>query len=149
MVRVMATGVFDILHLGHVHFLQEAKRLGDELIVVVARDSTVERSKHLPVMVQEMRVELIRALKVVDQAVLGHEGNHFDIVDEIEPDIIALGYDQFHSEKKILEELDKRGLNHIKVVRLQKFDNDLDGTRKILRKIICESERFKTIHDCD
>ena len=112
MVRVMATGVFDILHLGHVHFLQEAKRLGNELIVIVARDATVEKSKHRPVMSQEMRVELIRSLKVVDQAFLGHEENHFNIVEEIKPDIIALGYDQFHSENKIHVELARhRGKN--------------------------------------
>lgn len=149
MVRVMATGVFDILHLGHLHFLQEAKKLGNELVVVVARDSTAEKSKHTPVMSQEMRVELIRSLRVVDRAILGHEGDHFDIVKEIDPDIIVLGYDQFHRENKIQEELIKRGFDHIKVVRLPKFDNDLDGTRKILRKIICESERFRTVHDCD
>ena len=149
MVRVMATGVFDILHLGHLHFLQEATRLGDELVVVVARDSTVEKAKHQPVMSQEMRVELIGALRMVDRAVLGHERNHFDIVEELDPDIIAIGYDQFHSEDRIHAELVKRGLDHIRIVRLRKFDNDLDGTRKILRKIICQSNRFRTIDDCD
>lgn len=147
MVRVMATGVFDLLHTGHLHFLQTAKQLGDELVVVVARDSTVERLKHRPVMNETIRVELIGALKVVDRAVLGHESNHFDIVHEIKPDIIALGYDQFHSEHHIRVELMKRGLEHIRIVRLPKFNSDLNGTRKILRRIISESERFRTIPD--
>lgn len=149
MARVMATGVFDILHLGHLHFLQEAKKLGSELVVVVARDTTVVKHKHQPVMSEEMRVELIRALKVVDRAILGREGDHFDIVKEIEPEIIALGYDQFHSENKIRVELMKRGLDHIRIVRLPKFDNDLDGTRKILKRIICESGRFSTVDECE
>ncbi|MEE9489142.1 MAG: adenylyltransferase/cytidyltransferase family protein, partial [Thermoplasmata archaeon] len=49
MVRVMASGVFDLLHTGHLHYLEEAKKLGDELIVVVARDSTVRKEKHEPI----------------------------------------------------------------------------------------------------
>lgn len=144
----MATGVFDILHLGHVHFLEEARKLGDELIVVVATDKTAERNKHRPITPERMRVELMEALKVVDRVVLGHEGDPFDIVKEIEPDIIVLGYDQFQREERIKSELSDRGLGNIKVVRLTKFDHDLNGTRKIIRKIICNSPRFKTV-DCD
>ncbi|HTD81915.1 MAG TPA: adenylyltransferase/cytidyltransferase family protein, partial [Thermoplasmata archaeon] len=56
MVRVMATGVFDLLHPGHVAFLREAKALGDELVVVVARDSTAKRFKHTPITPEAQRV---------------------------------------------------------------------------------------------
>jgi FAD synthetase len=134
MVRVMATGVFDLLHTGHVHFLTEARRLGDELVVVVARDSTARRFKHEPIMGEASRVQLVAALKPVDRAVLGHEGSIYEILDEIRPDVIALGFDQIHNEEKVLEECRKRGLA-TKVVRLPKFEGDLDGTRKIVRKV--------------
>ena len=134
MVRVMATGVFDLLHTGHIHFLTEARRLGDELVVVVARDSTARRFKHEPIMGEASRVQLVAALKPVDRAVLGHEGSIYEILDEIRPDVIALGFDQIHNEEKVLEECRKRGLA-TKVVRLPKFEGDLDGTRKIVRKV--------------
>ena len=131
----MATGVFDLLHPGHIYFLTEAKRLGDELVVVVARDSTARKFKHEPITLEDQRVQLVAALKPVDRAILGHEGGSiYDILEEIQPDIIALGFDQMHNEDKILEEARKRGLR-TKVVRLPKFEGDLDGTRKIVRKV--------------
>jgi len=135
MVRVMATGVFDLLHPGHIQYLSEAKRLGDELVVVVARDSTAERFKHRPIVSEGQRLEMVQALKPVDKAVLGHEGNIYDILSEIRPDVIALGFDQAHDEARIVEECRQRGLSHAKVVRLAKFVSDLDGTRRIIAKV--------------
>lgn len=135
MTRVMATGVFDLLHVGHLHYLNEAKRLGDELVVVVATDSTVRKRKHEPVTPETLRLELIRALKPVDRAVIGHEGDIFRIVEEIKPDIIALGYDQEFDEGQLQDELARRGIK-AKVVRLSKYEDDLNGTRKIIQKIV-------------
>ncbi|MBI5000582.1 MAG: FAD synthase [Euryarchaeota archaeon] len=135
MVRVMASGVFDILHLGHLHYLEEARKLGSELVVVVATDSTVRKRKHEPITPQEMRLEMVSALKIVDRAVLGKEGDMFAVVEELRPDIIALGYDQELDEAWINAECAKRGLE-IKVVRLPKMDTDLDATRKIIHKVI-------------
>ncbi len=135
MTRVMASGVFDILHTGHVHYLAEAKRLGDELVVVVATDKTVRKNKHEPVTPEKMRLELVQALKPVDRAVLGHEGDMFKIVEEIRPDVIAIGYDQPYDEELLEKNLAERGLK-VKVVRLSKYSDDLNGTRKIIRKII-------------
>lgn len=135
MVRVVATGVFDLIHLGHVHFLEKAKDLGDELVVIVARDSTARKMKHQPITPEGMRVELVQALKPVDRAVLGYEDDIFKIITEVRPDIIALGYDQRFDEEELKKELKKRGLR-IEVVRLPHLDHDLDGTRKIIRKII-------------
>jgi FAD synthetase len=134
-VKVMASGVFDILHLGHLYYLKEARKLGDELIVVVAKDSTVKRQKHEPVTPENVRLEMIKALKPVDDAVLGYENDFYKIVEEIKPDIIALGYDQQHDALKIREDLRARGLD-VKVVRLSKYCDDLNGTRKIIGKII-------------
>ena len=136
MVRVMATGVFDILHPGHVLFLKEAKKLGDELVVVIARDSTVKKFKHKPIMSEEERRFMVDSLKPVDRAVLGYEDDMYRIVEEIKPDIIVLGYDQRFNENEIKKECEKRNLR-VKVVRLPKFgDSDLNGTRKIIYKIV-------------
>lgn len=135
MTRVMATGVFDILHSGHLRYLEEAKLLGDELIVVVATDATVRKQKHEPITPETMRLELVQALKPVDRALLGKEGDMFEIVKEVAPDIIVLGYDQAFDEKNLEAELAKRGLK-ARVVRLSKYGEDLNGTRKIIKKII-------------
>ena len=135
MTRVMASGVFDILHNGHVHYLREAKKLGDELVVVVATDATVKRRKHTPIIPEKMRMELVNSLKPVDRAVLGKPGDKYKVVEEIRPDIIAIGYDQPFNEKVLEEDLRKRGLE-VKVVRISGFSDDLDGTRKIIRRII-------------
>ena len=147
MVRVMATGVFDLLHPGHIYFLAEARKLGDELWVVVARDSTARKFKHEPITSEASRVQLVAALKPVDRALLGHEGNIYDILDEIRPDIIALGYDQIHNEEKVLGECRRRNLP-TKVVRLPRVEGDLDGTRKIVRKVaewLALQERLKLV----
>lgn len=132
----MATGVFDLLHPGHLHFLESAKKLGDELVVVVATDVMVRRRKHEPVTPQAMRRQMVAALKPVDRAVVGHEDDIYKTVEEVRPDIIALGYDQSFREEEIQKELERRGL-HIKIVRLPKDQSgyDLDGTRKIIAKV--------------
>lgn len=135
MVTVMASGVFDIIHLGHIYFFKEAKKLGDELVVIVAKDSTVIKLKHNPITPEAMRLELINELKMVDKAVLGYEDDKYRIVKEIKPDIIALGFDQQHDEEKLKKDIKEMNLD-IKVVRLPQFAHDLNGTRKIIRKII-------------
>ena len=135
MVRVMASGVFDILHMGHLHFLEEARKLGDELVVVVATDNTARKRKHEPITPQDMRRNMIAALRVVDRAVVGTDGDMFDIVKQVKPDIIALGFDQDHDETIIEQRLAKMGLE-VKVVRLPQLDHDLNGTRKIMQKVI-------------
>ncbi len=146
MVRVMASGVFDILHPGHVLFLQEAKKLGDELVVVVARDSTAEKFKHKPIMPEHTRKFLVESLKPVDHAVLGHEDDMYRTVEEIKPDIIVLGYDQRFKEEEIEEECRRRGLD-VRVIRLKKYgDSDLNGTRKIIYKIV---ERMEDLYAKD
>ena len=141
MVKVMATGTFDLLHMGHIYFLKEAKKQGDTLCVVVATDATVRRLKHEPVNPEEIRLNLIKELTVVDEAYLGHENDMYAIVEEVKPDVIALGYDQIHDENKIKDELKKRKLS-AKVIRLSEYKcgSDLDGTRRIIQKIISAYE---------
>ncbi len=146
MVKIMATGAFDILHMGHIYFLKEAKKLGDELVVIVACDSTIRKLKHEPVTSEKMRLLLIKELKIVDEAYLGQKDDIYKIVEEIKPDIIALGYDQIHDEKITRQNLKKRNIN-VKIVRLPKYKNieDLNGTRKIISRIISAYEFQKNI----
>jgi FAD synthetase len=146
MVKVIATGTFDLLHMGHIYYLKEAKKLGDVLIVIVACDSTVRKMKHEPVNPEKMRLNLIKELKIVDKAYLGKKDDMYKLVEEIKPDIIALGYDQIHDDKIIRKNLEKRNIK-AKIVRLSKYKNieDLDGTRKIISKIISAYEFQKNI----
>lgn len=138
---VLASGVFDLLHLGHVRFLEEAKKAGGrdtELIVIIARDSTVEKSKgRKPVMPENQRRALVESLKVVDEAVLGFEEFDVgDVVKRIKPDVIALGYDQLDMEKLVRDYINKHNLD-IEVVRIGKFEEDaLDSSSKIRQRII-------------
>ena len=138
---VLASGVFDLLHLGHVRFLEEAKKAGGkdaELTVVVARDSTVEKTKgRKPIMSENERCLLVESLKVVDKAVLGYE--KFDIAEiigDINPDVIALGYDQQDMIKQVQDYIKKHN-SKVKVVRIGKFgENTLDSSSKIKQEII-------------
>ncbi|MDH5807204.1 MAG: adenylyltransferase/cytidyltransferase family protein [Candidatus Methanomethylicaceae archaeon] len=121
--RVLASGCFDLIHYGHLRYLEEAKKLGGEgaeLIVVVARDSTIiKRKGHPPIMNEEHRRALVEALKPVDKAILGKEDfDIFSIIEEVKPDIIALGYDQKEIEEILLNK--KIG---IKIIRLEKYGN--------------------------
>lgn len=135
MTRVLATGVFDILHPGHVHFLTEARKLGDELVVVVARDSVAQRMKRLPFIPENIRVAMVGALKPVDKAVLGVEGNIYDILTEVRPDIVALGYDQQFNPDEIITEGRKRGLE-LRVVKISQYsESEFNGTRKIIKML--------------
>jgi len=141
LVKVLATGTFDILHPGHILFLSKARELGDELFVIVARESMV-RHKPKPVIPEEQRLKMVNALKVVDNAVLGSEKNMFEPVMEIRPDIIALGYDQTFDILKLENELRELKIN-AKVVRISDSKTcPLCSTGKIIRKIL---ERYGKI----
>ncbi len=142
---VLAAGVFDLLHIGHVKFLEEAKKAGgknSELIVIVARDSTVEKRKgERPVVPEAQRRALVEALKVVDTALLGYEEFNMEkVIEKIIPDVIAVGYDQKGIEEELRKIIQKRGLE-IEIVRIDKFEIDeINSSSDIKRKII---ESFK------
>ena len=138
MVRVMAVGVFDLLHAGHLHYVEQAKSLGDELIVVVAHDDTVRKQKHEPVTNQELRRRMVEGLKPVDKAIVGNPPSEpiFDILNIVKPDIIAIGYDQKHSRDSIKSGLDNNGWSQVEVIRVEGLADDLDGTRKIIARIL-------------
>ena len=138
MKRVMAVGVFDLLHAGHLHYLEQAKSLGGHLTVVIAHDDTVRKRKHEPVTNHDLRRRMVEGLKPVDQAVIGNppEVPIFDILPEVKPDIIAVGYDQEHAEDSIKNKLNQLGFENIQVLRVEGLSEDLDGTRKIIARIL-------------
>ena len=136
MVRVMASGVFDILHTGHISYLEQAKAAGDELVVVVACDSTVRKRKHEPVTPEAMRLKIVQSLKPVDRAVLGKDtGDFFETLEEVRPDIIMLGFDQTFDEEQLERDLAAHGFD-TKVMRATECSEDLNGTRRIIKKIL-------------
>jgi FAD synthetase len=138
---VLASGVFDLIHLGHVRFLEEAKRAGGEnakLIVIIARDSNVEKMKsRKPIMSEDQRRALVESLKVVDEAVLGFEKFEIgEVIEKIKPDVIALGYDQTSMAGDVKKYIAQNKLP-VEVVKIGKFgENTLDSSSKIKQKII-------------
>ncbi len=134
MVRVLATGTFDILHPGHLRYLSAAKGLGDELYVILARDSMIKH-KPKPIIPEEQRLAMVSALRIVDRAMLGSETDMFEPLREIKPDIIALGKNQFFDEKELEVRLKAHGID-ARVVRIKAFEEcELCSSGAIIRKI--------------
>jgi len=137
---VLAGGVFDIIHPGHIHTLNAAKALADVLVVAIATDKTAQKmKKRQPLHNQELRRELVSCLSMVDKAIVGHEDDIFETVRTIKPDIIVLGYDQVH-QKQFISDGCKRINLDVEIVRLQspvpelssseiekKYGNDIHG----------------------
>lgn len=141
--RIVATGTFDILHPGHLYYLEESKKLGDELFVIVARDSNVKH-KPRPVIPEEHRLAMVAALKPVDHAILGDKTDMFRPIEEIRPDIITIGFNQMFNEAKLEEQLRARNISS-KVVRISKYaDSDLCSSRLVVQRIL--EKRCHDIH---
>ena len=138
---VLAGGVYDVLHVGHLAALTEAKSLGDVLVVVVATDITVETLKgRKPVVPEEDRRALVEGLKPVDMAILGYEDVGFgfeQVLAEVKPDIVAFGYDQENIEKIVVEIIQRHRLG-IQVVRLSKFDHEKYASSRLLKQKLSE-----------
>ena len=135
MTRVMASGVFDIIHPGHISYLEQARSYGDELVVVVANDDTVRRGKHEPITPEAMRARIVGALKPVDRAIVGGHGDLLDTVRYVRPDVIVLGYDQKFDTGELEKRMSDAGLGDIRVVRATECAEDLNATRRIVAKI--------------
>ena len=138
---VLATGAFDLLHYGHLNFLEEAKRAGGKnarLVVIVARDKTVEaRKRKRPVVPEDQRRALVEALKLVDDAILGFEDMNYEaVIEKLEPDIIAVGYDQSDIKRSVEEIIAKKRLK-TRIFEASKFAaDDIDSSSKIKRRVI-------------
>jgi FAD synthetase len=138
---VLASGTFDLLHLGHVKYLEEAKKAGGKeakLIVIISRDSTIKKTKgEKPVMPEDQRRALVESLKVVDEAILGYEDFKIgDAIETINPDVIAVGHDQNSVEREVRRAIRERDLK-VKIVKIGRFGQSvLNSSSKIKRKII-------------
>jgi FAD synthetase len=126
MKKVIAFGSFDLLHKGHEHYLKEAKSYGDHLIVVVARDSNILKFKgKKPKYDENYRLEQVKKLDFVDEAVLGNKKGILSVLEEQRPDVICLGYDQKTvDEQKLNEWLEKINLNAI-IVRAKAYKDNI------------------------
>lgn len=133
--RVVATGTFDILHPGHIYYLTQSRLLGDELHVIVARDVNV-RHKPPPVIPEEQRLKMVCGLKPVDYARLGDLTDMFRPIEEIQPAVITLGYNQHFDEIKLTQTLKARGIS-CEVVRISRYDGDeYCSSRAIVEQIL-------------
>lgn len=143
--KVLAAGKFDILHLGHLAYLKQAKELAGEdgeLIVIIALDKTIERERGAPpVFPQEQRRRLVESLAIVDQAIIGLDtDDHTEIVIQTKPDIIALGYDQYTDMEYLQRRINELGLD-AKIVRLEKIVADGLNSSTLIRKRIIDFYR--------
>ncbi|SMO40174.1 adenylyltransferase/cytidyltransferase family protein [Halorubrum cibi] len=138
MTRVVAQGTFDLLHPGHVHYLEDAATYGDELHAIVARGSNVTH-KAKPILSDRQRRDMVAALAAVDEARLGHDEDIFVPIEAIDPDVIVLGYDQHHDEDAIAAALEDRGID-CRVERASgrepRHDDELLSTGDIIDRIL-------------
>ena len=135
MKRVVATGTFDLLHPGHLYYLEESRKLGDELVVIVARDANVKH-KPRPVIPEDQRLAMVAALKPVDRAVLGDLHDMFQPIRDLRPAIITIGFNQHFDEEKLQGELLKRDLP-CAIVRVGQYPgNSCSSTSRIIRRVL-------------
>lgn len=130
----MVGGVFNIVHAGHLFFLQEAKKFGDYLIVVVASDVTAVRSKMYPVFSADKRKEMLEKIKIIDKVIIGDNIDFLNVVRKEKPDVIVLGHDQKMSEKRIEQETNKIGIN-CQIIRMKKFKKGYSVSRMLMKEI--------------
>jgi len=138
MTLVVAQGTFDLVHPGHVHYLEDAAGMGDELHVIVARRANVTH-KEPPVLPDRQRRYVVAAFDPVDEARIGHPEDIFAPIEELDPDVIALGYDQHHDEAAIEAELADRGVDcEVKRAspRERRYEDELLSTGDIVDRIL-------------
>ena len=135
MKRVIATGTFDILHPGHLYYLEQSKTLGDELTVIVARDANVKH-KPQPIIPEEQRRRMVAALRCVDHSILGDKTDMFRPIEKIRPAIITIGFNQHFDEAILRQQLTSRGL-FAEIVRIGKYgDDELCSSRLVVQRIV-------------
>lgn len=136
--KVMCFGTFDLLHLGHLNYFKQAKKYGDYLIVVVARDKTKLNQNKAVVFTERERLELIKSLKIVDEAVLGHVGNHLKVIVEKKSDVICLGYDHNVKEESLSKKLSMFGFNP-RIIRMKPYHLGKNKSSRIKELVLGKS----------
>ncbi len=130
MKTVMCFGTFDLLHLGHIYYLTQAKKQGDNLIVVIARDMTKKKQGKVTFFSEKERLELVQNIKCVDLAVLGNYPDHFKVIEKHKPDVLCLGYDHAVSQEALQIKLAERNL-HPQIVRIKPYKLEKQKSSKI------------------
>lgn len=122
MKKVMVFGTFDIFHPGHRNFLKQAKKYGDYLMAVIARDKTVLRVKGAwPKNDENYRLNVVKKSKLVDEVVLGNLGDKYKIIRIKKPNVICLGYDQKFFIDKLKEKLKEFNLKKTNIIRVKSY----------------------------
>ncbi|MFX1393241.1 MAG: adenylyltransferase/cytidyltransferase family protein [Promethearchaeota archaeon] len=137
--KILIAGTFDILHPGHIFLINEAAKLGDVYIIVSTDKNRELYSGEAPIIPEEQRLEIMKSIKNVKAAKLGrHDNDTLKTVEELNPDIILLGPDQKFSVEKLQNALKMKGMNHIEVIRLEKYYDKykLHSSSLIKKKII-------------
>jgi D-beta-D-heptose 7-phosphate kinase/D-beta-D-heptose 1-phosphate adenosyltransferase len=130
---VFTNGCFDILHIGHVRYLQEAKRYGDKLIIGLNSDASVRKIKgeKRPIIPQEQRAEVLAALSCVDRIVIFDEPTPLRLITFLQPDVLIKGAD-WPEEKIVGREVVLRKGGIVKRIPLAKGVS----TTRIIEEII-------------
>lgn len=123
----MVFGTFDGLHQGHLNFFKQAKKFGDKLIIVVARDKNVKKIKgKFPGFTENERLMRVQEAKVADKAILGQIKDPYAVIREEKPEVICLGYDQSSFTAGL-----KKEFSDIKVVKLESYKPDIYKSSKL------------------
>ena len=133
MKTVMIFGTFDILHYGHIHLFEEAKKLGDRLVAVVARDSNVEMIKGKKSFhTEKERQAFLQHIDLIDEVRLGDMKDVYKVIKDVQPNVIALGYDQ----KVFVDDIEKRCAAYdlaVDIVRMKPYEQEHYKTTNIKR----------------
>jgi FAD synthetase len=133
MKKIMAFGTFDIFHKGHQSYLKQAKRLGDYLVAVVARDRNVKRFKKQEARNREQdRMNKLKLSSLADKVILGDLKNRYAVIEKYRPNIIALGYDQKADLKELKKKLKEFNLK-AEIIRLKSYKPEIYKSSKLKR----------------
>lgn len=131
MKTVMVFGTFDIFHPGHVSYLKQAGKLGDKLVVVVARDKTVSDVKgRMPQSNEEVRLKNVSESFLADEVVLGSLKDKYEAIRKYRPDVIALGYDQKTDLGELSKKLEEFGIDP-EIVRMKPYKPEIYKSSKL------------------
>ncbi len=135
MTTVLTCGTFDVLHLGHLHVFEKAKEYGDRLVVVVARDKNVQAWKGmLPYHNEQERKRMLESITIIDEVRLGSLDSPYEVLQEVRPDIIAIGYDQVALVDKLAKKITEYGLE-TQIVRLPPLNEARYKSSKIKQSL--------------
>lgn len=137
MKKVLVFGTFDILHLGHAHFLKKAKKYGDHLTVVVARDATVRKIKgQKAIFCENSRLNNLKKLNIANKVRLGNLGDKYKVITDEKPDVIALGYDQ----KIFVDNIQKIVKENTQIARVKAYKPQIYKSSKL--RAVLDKKKF-------